>query len=160
MGAGKSTIGRMLAGKLGLPFKDSDREIEDRSGANIAWIFDVEGEEGFRGREESMINEITLLPQVVMATGGGVVMRETNRHHLKARGTVVYLDTPVEQQYERTKHDKKRPLLHNDNPKEVLENLFAIRDPLYREIADLVISTNQGNPWGVVDIIIRYLENQ
>lgn len=160
MGAGKSTIGRMLAGKLGLHFIDSDREIEDRSGADIAWIFDVEGEEGFRVREEIMIDEATLLPQVVLATGGGVVLSETNRNHLKNRGTVVYLDTPVEQQYARTRHDKKRPLLYNKNPKEVLQNLFAIRDPLYREIADLVISTNQGNPRAVVDMIIRHLESQ
>lgn len=150
----------MLAGKLGLHFIDSDREIEDRSGADVAWIFDVEGEEGFRVREEIIIDEVTLLPQVVLATGGGVVLRETNRSHLKNRGTVVYLDTPVEQQYARTRHDKKRPLLYNENPKEVLQKLFAIRDPLYREIADLVISTNQGNPRAVVDMIIRHLESQ
>ena len=89
-----------------------------------------------------------------------MVLREINRNHLRNRGTVVYLDTPVEQQYARTRHGKKRPLLHTENPKEVLQNLFAIRDPLYREIADLVISTNRGNPRAVVDLIIRHLESQ
>lgn len=160
MGAGKSTIGRILAEKLGLIFKDSDREIEERSGANIAWIFDVEGEDGFRDREEAIIDEMTSLSQVVMATGGGVVLREANRDNLKSKGVVVYLETTVDQQYERTRHDRKRPLLKNKNPKEVLQNLFDVRDPLYREIADLVVSTNRGNPRLVVDAIVNYLENQ
>ena len=95
MGAGKSTIGRLLSKELNLPFKDADREIEERCGADIPWIFDVEGEEGFRRREANIIDELTQLPRVVLATGGGAVLSETNRKHLRGRGTVIYLETPV-----------------------------------------------------------------
>lgn len=157
MGAGKSTIGRLLSGELNLPFYDSDREIEERSGADIAWIFDVEGEEGFRKREMKIIDELTQLPQLVMATGGGVIMRKENRDNLAARGTVVYLETEVERQYERTRRDRKRPLLQLEDPKQKLTELYQVRDPLYREIADLIVTTNRGNPRGVIREIKAYL---
>ena len=157
MGAGKSTIGRLLSSELELEFIDSDREIEERCGTNIPWIFDKEGEEGFRAREESAIADLTLESGILLATGGGVVMRQANRRNLSGRGTVVYLRTSVEQQLVRTGRDKNRPLLQPSNPKSVLEDLFAVRDPLYQEIADIVIQTDQRNPKNVVNEIMRRL---
>jgi len=157
MGAGKSTLGRLLSEELNLPFHDSDIEIEERSGADIAWIFDVEGEDGFRKREMKVIEELTQLPCLIMATGGGVVLREENRRNLQSRGTVVYLETEVERQYERTRRDRKRPLLREDDPKQKLTQLYQVRDPLYREIADLIVSTNRGNPKSVIRDIKAYL---
>lgn len=157
MGAGKSTIGRLLSEELSLPFKDSDKVIEERSGADIPWIFDVEGEEGFRVREARVIDELTQYPQLVMATGGGVVMREENRLHLNSRGTVIYLETSVDQQYQRTKRDRNRPLIQQENPRQRLADLTELRDPLYRETADYIVSTNQGNPRSVIREITRYL---
>lgn len=161
MGAGKSTIGRLLSSELNLDFIDSDREIEARCGANIPWIFDKEGEAGFRAREESAIDDLTQMSGILLATGGGVVMRPSNRTHLAGRGTVVYLRTSVEQQLARTSRDKNRPLLQTEDPKRVLSDLFAQRDPLYQEIADIVIQTDQRNPKNVVNEILRRLvENQ
>lgn len=160
MGAGKSTIGRLLATELGLPFFDSDHEIEQRSGANIPWIFDVEGEEGFRRRETQTI--IELLEEkdpIVLATGGGAIMRPENRQAISQSSTVIYLHTTIEQQLQRTAKDKNRPLLQNDNPRAVLENLFAIRDPLYRETADLIIKTDRQSPKSVVRIITKKLKD-
>ena len=150
MGAGKSTIGRLLSAELKLEFIDSDKVIEDKCGADIPWIFDMEGEDGFREREEQAIDELTLRNDIVLATGGGVVMREANRRHLSSRGTVVYLCTSVEQQLARTARDKNRPLLQTENPEAVLRELFARRDPLYREIADIIIYTDRRNPRWVV----------
>ena len=150
MGAGKSTIGRLLSSELKLEFFDSDKVIEERCGANIPWIFDMEGESGFREREEQAIDELTQMGSIVLATGGGVVMREANRRHLSARGTVVYLCTSVEQQLARTAKDKNRPLLQAENPERILRDLFSARDPLYREIADIIIETDQRNPRWVV----------
>ncbi|WP_036591300.1 shikimate kinase AroK [Oceanospirillum maris] len=160
MGAGKSTIGRLLAAELGLPFFDSDREIEDRSGANIPWIFDVEGEEGFRRRETHTIIEL-LQEQgpMVLATGGGAIMRAKNRLTISQASTVIYLHTTIEQQLQRTAKDKNRPLLQNDNPKAVLTNLFSIRDPLYREAADIIIKTDRQSPKSVVRLIIKKLKD-
>lgn len=158
MGAGKSTIGRLLSAELKLEFKDSDKEIEDRCGCNIPWIFDVEGEIGFREREVIAIEEITLESDVLMATGGGAVLRAENRQNLSARGTVVYLKTSVEQQLARTSKDKNRPLLQIDNPKEVLTRLMAQRDPLYQEVADIIIQTDDRNPKYVVQEIVKRLE--
>lgn len=159
MGAGKSTIGRLLSVELGLPFKDSDRVIEERSGANIPWIFDIEGEEGFRQRESRIIDELTQLSELVMATGGGVVLSDENRRMLKSRGTVIYLETSVDQQVERTRKDRNRPLLQQDNPRNKLSNLTEERDPLYRETADYIVSTNRGNPKSVIREIKHYLNS-
>jgi len=134
MGAGKSTIGRLLAKELRLPFKDSDKEIEQRTGADIPWIFDVEGEQGFREREQAVITELCDVDGMVLATGGGAVMRAENRAALKRGGHVVYLHASVEQQVDRTSRDRNRPLLRAADPGKVLAELFAVRDPLYREI--------------------------
>lgn len=157
MGAGKSTIGRLLSSELKLEFKDSDKEIEDRCGCNIPWIFDVEGEAGFRDREVSAIDEITQERNVLMATGGGAVLRAENRTHLSSRGTVVYLKTSVEQQLARTAKDKNRPLLQIDNPEAVLRRLMKERDPLYQEVADIIIHTDDRNPKYVVQEIVKRL---
>ncbi len=157
MGAGKSTIGRLLARELGLVFTDSDREIEERSGANIPWIFDVEGEAGFREREARVIDDLSLKGGLVLATGGGVVMREENRQALRSRGTVVYLQTSVDEQLERTSRDRNRPLLQTEDPQAVLAELMAVRDPLYREVADLIVSTDRQSPKAVVQSIVEQL---
>lgn len=159
MGAGKSTIGRLLAKELRLPFRDSDKEIELRTGANIPWIFDKEGEPGFRDREAAMIAELCAADGVVLATGGGAVMRAENRQALHAGGRVVYLHASVEQQVGRTARDRNRPLLRTANPEQVLRDLLAMRDPLYREIADVVIETDERPPRMVVlDILARLAE--
>lgn len=158
MGAGKSTIGRLLAKELHLPFKDSDKEIEVRTGADIPWIFDVEGEQGFREREQAVIADLCREDGLVLATGGGAVLREANRDALRAGGRVVYLHTSVEQQLERTARDRNRPLLRTANPGQVLRDLLTIRDPLYREIADVIIETDQRPPRLVVQEILSRLE--
>lgn len=157
MGAGKSTIGRMLAKELRLPFKDSDKEIEERTGANIPWIFDVEGEAGFRERERAMIAELSELEGAVVATGGGVILRPDNRAALRQGGRVIYLHTTVEQQVNRTAKDRNRPLLRTPNPAQILRELMAIRDPLYREIADVIIDTDERPPRQVVQEVIDRL---
>lgn len=158
MGAGKSTIGRLLSAELQCDFVDSDKEIEQRCGADIPWIFDMEGEEGFREREEQVIDELTQQSGIVLATGGGAVMRDINRNHLGARGTVVYLRTSVAQQLSRTEKDKNRPLLQKENPEQILRDLFSVRDPLYREIADITIETDQRNPKWVVQELKKHLK--
>ena len=145
MGAGKSTIGRQLAQMLNYEFVDSDHEIEARTGADIPWIFDVEGEEGFRRREESVIDELTQRDGVVLATGGGVITREANRRAISARGIVIYLKTSIEQQLARTAKDRKRPLLQHAEPRKVLTELMKIREPLYLEVADHVVDTDASN---------------
>ncbi len=145
MGAGKTTIGRQLSEILHQDFVDSDHEIEARTGANIPWIFDVEGEEGFRLREEAVIDDLTRREAIVLATGGGAVMRASNRQHLHERGLVVYLQTPVDVQLERTARDKNRPLLQTPNPRERLQDLFRQRDPLYREVAHIIMPTTGGS---------------
>ncbi len=157
MGAGKSTIGRLLAKELRLPFKDSDKEIEQRTGASIPLIFDVEGEGGFREREHAVIADLCRLDGVVLATGGGAVMREDNRKALRAGGRVVYLCTSVDQQLERTARDRNRPLLKAADPRGVLANLMAVRDPLYRSIADVIIETDERPPRLVVMEILDRL---
>jgi len=136
MAVGKTTVGRLLADALGVPFYDSDAEIEARAGAEISWIFDVEGEEGFRDREEHVIDELTQKQGVVLATGGGAVKRQANRDHLAARGVVVHLDCPLERLLARTSKDKKRPLLQGPGRENTLAKLMCERGPLYREIAD------------------------
>lgn len=160
MGAGKSTIGRLLAKELRYPFKDSDREIEARTGADIPWIFDVEGEEGFRQREEAMIAELVLEQGIVLATGGGVIMRDANRRALAENGLVVYLRTSVDQQLQRIGKDRQRPLLQTADPEAVLRELMAKRDPLYQEIAHLIIDTDQRGPKVVINTILTQLADE
>ncbi|PTU72901.1 shikimate kinase AroK [Pseudomonas mangrovi] len=159
MGAGKSTIGRLLAKELRIPFRDSDKEIEVRTGADIPWIFDVEGEQGFRDREQAVIADLSQDEGVVLATGGGAVMRPENRAALRAGGRVVYLHASIEQQIGRTAKDRNRPLLRGPDPRKVLTDLMAIRDPLYREIADLVIETDERPPRIVVHEIMERLDS-
>src|SRR5574343_1555565 len=144
MGAGKTTVGRHLAELLGREFIDSDHEIERKTGATIPWIFEKEGESGFRARETNVLNDLTARSALVLATGGGAVTQSENRKFLKQRGIVVYLYTPVELQLQRTHRDKNRPLLQVENPEQKLRDLLAIRDPLYREVAHYIIETNQG----------------
>jgi shikimate kinase len=157
MGAGKSTIGRHLAQELHLEFYDSDTEIEKRTGADIAWVFDIEGEEGFRAREETVINDLTELQGIVLATGGGSIMSKENRNKLSARGIVVYLETSIDKQYARTQRDKRRPLLQTDDPRKTLEDLTALRNPLYSEIADLTVKTDEQSARVVANQIIKEL---
>jgi shikimate kinase len=158
MGAGKSTIGRLLAKELRLPFKDSDKEIEQRTGADIPWIFDVEGEQGFREREQAVIAALCEFDGMVLATGGGAVMRPENRAALRSGGRVVYLHASVEQQLDRTSRDRNRPLLRAGDPRKVLRDLLAIRDPLYREIADVIVETDERPPRLVVQEILERIE--
>jgi shikimate kinase len=157
MGAGKSTVGRLLAERLSYQFVDSDHEIEARTGASIPMIFDIEGESGFREREALVVDELTLCTETVLATGGGVVEREENRQHLRSRGFVVYLKSPVEALIQRTKHDRNRPLLQTDNPAEVLRVLMEKREPWYIEMADLVVETQQVSVHRVVKQIVERL---
>lgn len=157
MGAGKSTIGRLLAKHLGLIFRDTDREIEARTGVSINTIFDVEGEDGFRKRESSVIDELSVLPSTLLATGGGAILAEDNRRNLRSRGTVVYLYASVEQQVERTRWDKNRPLLQCEDPAGALRALMEARDPLYREIADVIVDTDRRKPRAVADEIVERL---
>ena len=145
MGAGKTTVGRRLADARGMEFVDSDQEVEARTGVDIAFIFEKEGEAGFRRRERQAICELTQRHGLVLATGGGAVMDPDNRQWLSARGFVVYLHASIEQQLARTERTDSRPLLQGGNRRETLERLFLIRDPLYREIADLVLHTDGRN---------------
>ena len=142
MGAGKSAVGRQLAKLTHFEFLDSDDEIESRTGVDIPFIFEKEGETGFRAREASVIDELTDRAGVVLATGGGAILHPDSRSRLGARGFVVYLYTTVEQQLRRTEKGRERPLLANGDPRAILERLMEIRDPLYREIADLVVMTD------------------
>jgi shikimate kinase len=158
MGAGKSTIGRQLAKQFGIDFLDSDREIEVRTGADIPLIFDLEGEQGFRARERAVIDDLTKLKGVVVATGGGAILDADNRHHLSARGRVVYLHTSVDQQLRRTSRDRHRPLLQTEDPRGRLAQLMAEREPLYREIADLTVETDGRSVSAVVKEIVRRLK--
>ncbi|RDE66541.1 shikimate kinase AroK [Aggregatibacter segnis] len=160
MGAGKSTIGRQLAQLLNMDFVDTDAEIEERAGADISWIFDVEGEEGFRKREERLINELTQRQGIVLSTGGGAVLSKDNRNHLSARGIVIYLETTVDKQYQRTQRDKKRPLLQDvTDPRQVLEDLAKVRNPLYEEVADITLPTDEQSAKVMATQIIDLIDN-
>ena len=157
MGAGKTTIGRILARKLGKRFIDSDHEIEARTGASIPWIFEIEGEDSFRRREAEVIRDLTAQDGIVLATGGGAVLDPANRAYLKERGSVVYLRANVSSIMLRTSHDENRPLLQTADPRKKLEELTAQREPLYREIADLVIDTGRPNVQSMVQTILAQL---
>jgi len=154
MGSGKSAVGKQLARTLGLAFIDSDAEIEKRTGVDIAYIFEKEGEAGFRQREREIIAELTAGEHLVIATGGGAVLEEANRERLAARGTVVYLRTTVAQQLERTRSSTTRPLLLGGDPATVLRELMEIRAPLYEQVADLIVDTG-GRRVGAVVTEIR-----
>ncbi|MES2319749.1 MAG: bifunctional shikimate kinase/3-dehydroquinate synthase AroKB [Pseudomonadota bacterium] len=157
MGAGKTTIGRILARKLGLRFIDSDHEIEARTGASIPWIFEIEGEASFRRREAEVIRDLTAQDGIVLATGGGAVLDPESRAYLKQRGRVIYLRANVSSIMLRTSHDKNRPLLQTADPRRKLDELTAQREPLYREIADLVIDTGRPNVQSMVQTILAQL---
>ncbi|MBT2969229.1 MAG: shikimate kinase I [gamma proteobacterium symbiont of Ctena orbiculata] len=158
MGAGKTTVGKQLAEYFHLEFIDSDHEIQRRTGVDIPTIFEFEGEDGFRQRERIVVDELTARDGIVLATGGGVVMREENRNRLSSRGTVIYLHCSVRQQFERTHRDKNRPLLSTPDPMGKLNELMALRDPLYRQTADIVVSTEGRNTQAVVQDIRKLLE--
>lgn len=144
MGAGKTSVGRVLAKRLGKTFYDSDHVLEERTGVRIPVIFEIEGEAGFRARERAVIGELVCLDNIVLATGGGVVLDPENRRLLHARGTVVYLRAAVRELMNRTRNDKNRPLLQTSDPRKRLTEIFEQRDPLYREVAHIVIET--GSP--------------
>jgi len=155
MGAGKTTIGRLLAKSLGVPFFDSDKEIEQRTGVSIPMIFEYEGEAGFRKREAEVLAILTQLDPIILATGGGSVLLAENREHLAQRGFVVYLQCAVAKQLERTHKDVNRPLLNTDNPRARLEELLHVRDPIYRTLADFVLDTGQYSSRSAVRQILR-----
>jgi shikimate kinase len=141
MGAGKTSVGRLLAKRFDKTFYDCDHEIERRTGVKISVIFEIEGEPGFRVRESAVLRELADLNDIVLATGGGAVLREENRHLLRQQGTVVYLRAALEDLWQRTRHDRNRPLLQTTDPRVKLEQLFIQRDPLYREVATLIVDT-------------------
>ena len=159
MAVGKSTVGRLLADSLDMQFYDTDQVIEERAGAPVAWIFDVEGEPGFRDREQHVIDELTQDPGIVLATGGGAVLRPENRRLLSARGCVVHLDSPIERLVERTQKDKKRPLLRGGESKETFKRLLSERQPLYTEVADYRFVTDQQGPRALAKQIERKLRD-
>lgn len=158
MGTGKTTIGRLLAQNLGMEFDDTDLEIQRRTGVDIPTIFEYEGEAGFRNRERQVVEDLSEVDNQVLATGGGVVLDPDNRRILSARGLVVYLECTPEQQYERTYKDRNRPLIQTDDPLTRLRELTAIRDPLYRETADWVVTTESRSAQVVVRDIIERLD--
>ena len=158
MGIGKTTIGKMLARELNLRFVDCDHEIERRAGANIAWIFDVEGEEGFRDRETTVLDDLTAEDGLLVATGGGAVLREENRGYLRQRGIVVHLDADLELLVKRTAKDKKRPLLQTGNPRAELEKIKHERDPLYRDVRDIQVFVGDNSSRKAVTAILKSLE--
>ena len=143
MGAGKTTIGRQIAKLLGFDFYDSDREIEDRTGVTIPLIFELEGEEGFREREKKIIADLTQKKNIVLATGGGAVLKKENQQMLKRSGTIVYLCAGIDDLLERTSKDKNRPLLQTDNPRQKLQSILTEREPIYRELADIILEKNK-----------------
>ncbi len=158
MGSGKTTIGRQLARRLNLEFYDSDRVIEERTGVSIPTIFDLEGESGFRQREREVIDQLTQMDHIVLATGGGAVLNEENQRHLRERGTVIYLSASTEELFARTSKDKNRPLLQTENPRARIEQLLTERHPIYQELADYVINTGQSGLKTVIRDILRLVE--
>lgn len=158
MGAGKTTVGRALAKRLDKKFIDSDHEIEARTGASISLIFEIEGEASFREREADVIRDLTGHTDIVLATGGGAILRPENRRYLKERGTVIYLRASINSILQRTSHDKSRPLLQTADPRQKLEKLLQEREPLYLEIADLVVDTGRPNVQCLVQTILNRLE--
>ena len=160
MGSGKTAVGRQLARLLDLKFRDSDAEVERRTGVDIPYIFEKEGESGFRSRERDAIETLTAQAGVVLATGGGAVLLPENRRCLSERGRVVYLRTSVRQQVDRTRHGRGRPLLDTEDPAARLEQLMAVRAPLYEEIADVIVDTDGRRVAAVADDILRRLASE
>ncbi|MFP5418426.1 MAG: shikimate kinase [Gammaproteobacteria bacterium] len=158
MGAGKTTVGKVLAKHYGCTFRDSDHEIEARTGVKIPVIFEIEGEAGFRKREEAVIAELTATTGIVLATGGGAVLSPLTRDNLHRTGVVVYLRGTPEHLFERTRHDRNRPLLQTENPLAKLRELYHQRDPLYREVADIVIDTGRQSVAGMTRVLIAKLD--
>lgn len=146
MAVGKTTIGRLLANALHMHFYDSDHEIEYRAGAETSWIFEKEGEQGFRDREEQVIDDLSRRSNIVLATGGGAILREANRQALASRGVVIHLDSPIDRLVERTSKDRKRPLLQKGDPRQTLLSLMAVRAPLYAEVRDYCFLTDRQSP--------------
>ena len=157
MGAGKTSVGRVLAKRLQKTFYDSDHVIEDRTGVKIPLIFEIEGEPGFRVRESSVVDELTALRDIVLATGGGAVLSEKNRDRLRTRGTVVYLRASVRDLLNRTRHDKNRPLLQAADPRARLTELYEKRDPLYREVAHVTVDTGNQSIASLVNRLCQLL---
>ena len=153
MAVGKTTVGRHLASRLGFTFHDSDQFIESRAGADISWIFELEGEERFRDREQQVIDELTRRDRVVLATGGGAVLREANRAVLRERGIVIYLRSGTDLIVERTRSDRRRPLLQVDDVREQIETLAAERGPLYDSVAHLAITVDRRSPKAIANDI-------
>jgi shikimate kinase len=159
MGAGKTSVGRVLAKRLNRNFYDSDHLIEERTGVKIPVIFEIEGETGFRHRESAVLDELTALKDVVLATGGGAVLTQENRDRLRARGIVVYLRASVKDLLNRTRHDKNRPLLQTADPRARLNELYETRDPLYREVAHVTIDTGSQSLSILVNRLHHVLES-
>ncbi|MFA5172610.1 MAG: shikimate kinase AroK [Sulfuriferula sp.] len=157
MGSGKTTVGKLLSKHLRRQFYDADHEIVKRTGVTIPMIFEVEGEAGFRKREEQVIADLTQLNDIILATGGGAVLSPATRALLKQRGTVIYLRGTVDELFQRTRHDRNRPLLQTEDPKARLRELHAQRDPLYREVADIIIDTGRQNVNILVQQLVQYL---
>lgn len=157
MGAGKTTVGKELARRWKYRFVDCDHEIEARTGVRIPTIFEIEGEEGFRRREAQALEDLMQEEGVVLATGGGAVLRRANRDLLHERGVVVYLDVPPQVLWERTRHDRSRPLLQCENPKARIESLYRERAPLYREVAHIIVEGGRGNPASMTRAIEKEL---
>lgn len=160
MGAGKTTIGKNLARQLDKTFLDADHALEERTGVRIPVIFEIEGEAGFRKREEEALDALTGKQNIILATGGGAVLAASNRERLKARGTVVYLHGRPEDLYQRTRHDKGRPLLQTGNRLQKLKDLYQTRDPLYREVADIVVDTGRQSVHSLTEKLKRQLLEQ
>ena len=158
MGSGKTAVGKHLAKLLHLQFYDSDAEIEHRTGVDIPFIFEKEGESGFREREREVIDSLTALPDVIIATGGGAVLLPQNREHLSNRGWVVYLQTGIEQQLERTRHGRQRPLLYTDDPEQKLRELMSQRAPLYESIAAVTVPTDGRQVRAVAEEVVQRLQ--
>lgn len=159
MGAGKTTIGRLLAKQMGKVFYDSDHEIERKTGVKIPLIFELEGEAGFRKREAAVIEELSLLDNIVMATGGGAVLSPENRALLKNNGHVIYLRANVHDLWQRTRNDKTRPLLQGGDIKQKLEQLYIERDPIYTELASCIVDTGSQSAGDITNHIEQMLKN-
>ena len=159
MGSGKSTVGKIISSELFLTFYDTDEEIETRTGASIDWIFDLEGEEGFRKRESKILEDMVHKNSIVLSTGGGIILSESNREMLSSSGTVFYLATPIAVQLERTSKDKDRPLLKDGDPGEILKNLHLARESLYKEVADYSVNTEGKSSQEVSSEIIKLVKN-